>query len=213
MKILLADDQWFILESMQRMIEHDMPDYILHTAPSLDSALEVVRIHGPFDLVILDLNMPGMNGLEGIVTMRKAAPNVPVAIMSADEDPEIIRQVMAAGAGAYLPKSLGRDNTVAAIRMITQRSRLTIAPPLDPQDPPSAPSPAQLRASQIRDTSDLTNREKDVFPLVLQGLPRKKIAADLGLAEQTVKEHIARILRKKQCRTVRELLAAAQGLP
>ena len=153
--------------------------------PALNTALEADR---DCDLVLLDLNMPGAHGFSGLLLLRAQYPEVPVMIISAVDDPQIIRRTFELGAAGYLPKSAGPAQIRAAIDTVLQGG---IAVPdgvgLGAGDEHTA---------MVRRLATLTPQQIRVLMMLSDGLMNKQIAYDLAISEATVKAHVSSILQK-----------------
>jgi DNA-binding NarL/FixJ family response regulator len=153
---------------------------------------------GDADLALVDLNMPGMDGVAGLRRLRAAAPTLPVVVASGQEDAATIRAVLAAGAVGFIPKSERSEVLLGALRLV--QSGGTYVPSRLLNAPPAAAAP------------ELTPRQLDVLHLLLRGEPNKLIARELGLTEGTVKIHIAAILRVLHARNRTEAVVRARAL-
>lgn len=199
MKVLIADDHPLVRDALARaLLELDPALQALQTG-SLDGLIELAR-GGGADLALVDLNMPGMNGVEGLLKVRAAAPTLPLVVASGQDDAPTIRAVLATGAAGFIPKSERAEVLIGALRLVLAGG--TYVPPrmLD------APPPAGATAG------DLTPRQLDVLKLLMRGEPNKLIARELGLTEGTVKIHIAAILRALEARNRTEAVVRARAL-
>ena len=155
-------------------------------------------------LVLLDIDMPGMDGIAGIKRVRDAHPAIRLIVASGNDDPATIRKVLAMGVAGYLPKSEVAEVLLQVLKLVLSGGSYT---------PPQALG--DFRDGQLMsrpDASGLTARQLDVLRLVMRGEPNKGIARQLGLTEGTVKIHIAAILRGLQSRNRTEAVAMARRL-
>jgi len=159
-------------------------------AASIDAARAILDKQGPFDLVLLDLSMPGTRGLEGVIELRTRYPKLPVVIVSALEDPRIIHEVMRCGAAGFISKSSRGADLGRALEDVMSGS---VVLPKGYQPPAPSGSGASDLASRI---ATLTPQQVRVLHMLRQGLLNKQIAFDLGVGETTVKAHVSEILRK-----------------
>lgn len=150
-------------------------------AASVDEAVKVIHENSPIDLLILDLRMPGMNGLEGLDRLRLSFPSLKIALMSGLARPDEVRTAFARGVIGFLPKTLSGSDVVAAIHTMLRGERFL------PDDPAGAAN---------SDTASFTRREREVLDHLLQGRSNKEIARFLELEEVTVKLHVRGICRK-----------------
>lgn len=196
--VLIADDHPMVRDALARTVQMLADSVAVHEAGDLEALLRLVRSL-PADLALVDLNMPGMNGVGGLVRLREAAPTLPCVVASGQEDPATIRSVLAAGAAGFIPKSERAEVLLSALRLVLAGG--TYVPPRLLQAPLSAPS-----------ASVLTPRQLDVLRCLMQGEPNKVIARQLGLTEGTVKIHIAAILRVLQARNRTEAVVRARSM-
>jgi len=202
MRILLADDQELVRDTIAVFLRQE-PDLTVQTVGDLSSALAEAR-KARFDLILLDYVMPGMNRLDGLLAMRTAAPDVPVAILSGVAPHVVAEQAITAGASGFLPKTMSTRSLLAAIRfMVAGETYL----------PRSLAAPKET-LKEIG-SAQLTGREMEVLQRIVQGLANKEIARALGLQEVTVKLHVKTLYRKigARNRTHAAMLAREAGLP
>lgn len=214
MRVLLADDHWFLYESMARLLDEEVPGSEVVWVNNFDDALKVVGEDRTFDLVLLDLNMPGMaiGGRDKFVCLdqiKMAIPDKPVAIISSEEEESVVKNALSKGAAGYIPKSLARNSLVAAMQLLV--SGMTFSPRPVIQKTSSALSGPHAQALQKtgQKSASLSAREEEVLSLIVQGLSNKAIADRLGVKEVTVKEHVGAILKKRGAKNRLEIIAAA----
>lgn len=178
-------------------------DLDVETTGDLPSAVELVRAGEAFSVILLDYNMPGMQGLAGLQALRKIAPDTRIAIISGTATPDVARQALAAGAAGFLPKTMTPPALVKAIRAMAEGTRYEAGAFL-PDDPVAThPLAAQL-----------SPRELEVLERLCKGLPNKEIARELDIREPTVKLHVKTLYRKIGAanRTQAAMIAKQQGL-
>ena len=158
-------------------------------------AVELWKTHQP-DVVLMDLQMPGLSGVNAINEMRVADPNVRVIILTTFDGDEDIYRAMRAGAKAYLLKDVNRDELFQCIRAV-HAGKYFLLPNVA----------AKLAGRQSVD--ELTPRELDVLRLLAEGKPNKLVAADLGIGEVTVKSHVRAIFTKLNVLSRTEAIAVA----
>lgn len=205
MRVLLADDHDLVRETLAAFLVSEGFAEV-RTVGDLTSALAELSGQVPFDLVLLDYQMPGMNGLDGLARMQAASRalgcNTPVAIISGTANRELAEAALAAGAAGFVPKTLASRAMVAAVRAMA--SGEVFAPlSLLMQDAPVA----EILAS-------LTKREGDVLRGICEGKSNKEIARDLDLQEVTVKLHVKTLSRKlgAKNRTHAAMIARDSGM-
>ena len=188
LKVLVADDHPLFREAVVLSIRHlDQTDSQVLEAGTLDEVCRLATAMPDLDLLLLDLKMPGMDGLGGLLELRRRFPALPVVIVSATEEPRVIREAIAAGAMAYIPKSLDRASIVHALEHV-------LAGEIWQPDGDAEPLPDD--GSIGTRMHALTPQQHNILRLIVAGKPNKIIAYDLGIAETTVKAHITVMLRK-----------------
>lgn len=180
-RILLADDHDLVRETLAAFLLGCGFSEV-RVAASLDGAIAEVTRSGSFDLVLIDYDMPGMNGLEGLVRMKSANGGRPVALISGNLSQRLAEQAQALGAVGYVPKTMGAKAMVAAAKLMVDGESYF---------------PLGLMQPDARDSSDLLSpREVDVLRGICEGKSNKEIARDLDLQEVTVKLHVKTMSRK-----------------
>jgi two-component system nitrate/nitrite response regulator NarL len=201
-RILVADDHEMILD-IARMYLDQQGDMSVVTVPDLDAALNAFREEGPFDVVILDYQMPGMDGLAGLQKMVSLAGDLPVAIITGNATRNLMNQSLDAGAAGIISKSLPMRSLANSIRFI--HSGETYLPLYLMQDEPN---------KKAVDSGPFSGREMTVLGHLGEGRKNKEIASTLGLSEGTVKMHVMSICRKLEAtnRTQAVVIARDMGL-
>lgn len=183
-KIILADDHELVRVGLRDTLVRLEPDYEMLEAASLDEALEQAGREAPIALSILDLYMPGMNGIEGIRTMKQALPDAPVAVISGSVRESDVEATIAAGASGFIPKTMKILAMANAIRLIMAGE--TYLPYRF----------VEGTAGRSDDRIGLTAREREILGAIAQGKSNKEIARELGVEEVTVKLHATNVFRK-----------------
>ncbi|WP_299178983.1 response regulator transcription factor [uncultured Neptuniibacter sp.] len=196
-KILIADDHPLFREAIINVIENSFTGCQTLETEDLESALDIAQNEDDLDLILLDLNMPGMNGLNGLITLRNDLPTVPVVIVSAEEDKQIVLQAITYGAVGFITKSSPRDQMTQALEQILAGNVYL------PSDIIRSSQPDNRRNHRKDDNqippellSSLTRRQLLVLERMSKGESNKQIAYNLNIAETTVKAHVSAILRK-----------------
>jgi DNA-binding NarL/FixJ family response regulator len=197
-KILIADDHPLFREAITNVIESGFPDTETLETENLETALALAQEHDDLDLVLLDLNMPGMNGLNGLISLRNEAPTVPVVIVSAEDDKQIVLQAITCGAVGFISKSSPRNQMTEALQQILDGNVYL------PSDIIRQSGQEGRRNRRGNDNpqiapellSSLTRRQLLVLERMAKGESNKQIAYNLHIAETTVKAHVSAILRK-----------------
>jgi DNA-binding NarL/FixJ family response regulator len=202
MNVLIADDHPLVRDALARTVQQLCADVQVRQAGDLDGLLRLAA-QGDADLALVDLNMPGMDGIVGLRRLRDAAPTLPIVVASGQEDPMTIRAVLAAGAVGFIPKSERSEVLLGALRLVQAGGTYVPSRLLDST---ARPPPTDLHSAE------LTPRQLDVLRCLLRGEPNKVIARELGLTEGTVKIHIAAILRALHARNRTEAVVRARAL-
>ena len=192
MKILIVDDHPIYRKGLVALLHQMEPDTAPLQASDSVEALALIADHDDLDVVILDLVIPGMDGLQAIAEFGKIRPELPVIILSSSENPADVRAALANGALGYVPKSAAEHTLLTAIRVVLNG---------DIYVPPFVLVRAEtgkLAAPRIEPGSGrpvLTGRQIEVLRRISAGQLNKNIAVELGLSEKTVKSHITAIFR------------------
>lgn len=203
MRLLIADDHDLVRETLAAFLAAS-GDFDVVLTEDLPSALERIKAEDPFDLVLLDFGMPGMNGLEGMAEVLVLTDGGHVAIMSGIATKAVAQEAIDAGAVGFLPKTMGAKSLVNAIRFMAMGETYI------PHDFLTAPE--QGSASPLAD--NLTEREMQVLGGLCRGLSNKEIARELDLQEVTIKLHVKTTCRKIDAknRTHAAMIAKEAGL-
>lgn len=200
-RIVVADDHPLFRAALRSAVEKASPAAEIVECASLAEAQEALRA-GPVDLLLLDLKLSDVEGLTGLTLVRADHPAVPVAVVSASEEPQTIRRTLALGAAGFIPKSAALPEMVAAITAILDGE--TWAPEVEaagPEEVDLQERIASLTPSQLR---------------ILEGLKagrlNKQIAFDLGVTEATIKAHLTSVFRKLGVQNRTQAVILAQSL-
>jgi DNA-binding NarL/FixJ family response regulator len=188
--IIIADDHPLFRGALRRTIESLLPNATVQEAKGLDELSEVLASKRDADLVLLDLTMPGVQGFSGLIYLRAQRPEVPVVIVSATEDPVVIRRALEFGAAGFIPKSLDTDGIGNAIRTVLAGD-VWVPPDVD-----LAETEDKEVADLVRRLARLTPQQMRVLMMLSEGLLNKQIAYALSVSEATVKAHVSAILQK-----------------
>lgn len=188
--LLIADDHPLFREALRGAIKRLLPTATLHEAEDTDGLYAMVEAEPDADLLLLDLNIPGANGFSALVYLRAQFPELPVVVVSAREEPAVMRRALDHGAMGFIPKSVDAQVLGEAIGQVLDGNRW--APPAAATAPATAPDEQEV-AERIR---ELTPQQFRVLQMLATGMLNKQIAFELGVAEATVKAHMSAILRK-----------------
>jgi len=192
MKLLVVDDHPIVRDGLAALLGQLERDALVLQAGDAEKALALVAAHADLDVVILDIAMPGMNGLRALAEFARARPELPVIVISASEDARDVREALAKGALGYVPKSASQNALLAAVRLVLNGE--VYVPPLILGAPTAVRSPDR-RAAASPGRPALTHRQVDVLRRLSDGQSNKAIALELDLSEKTVKAHVTAIFR------------------
>jgi len=193
MKLILADDHTLFRNGLALLLKAHCADCEIWEGDGLDAALAEAQAHPDADVALLDLHMPGMDGVQGIRRFVELNPALPLIILTGAEDPQQIQEVLSAGASGFIPKSSTPAVMQSAIKLVLSGGTY-IPPQLLSSASVSAHTPA---SSTIRERAQtqLTDRQMQVLRLLAAGKPNKVICRELNIEEGTVKAHIATVFR------------------
>lgn len=204
LRILLADDHEVMRLALRYALQ-PLAEEIRWSEAADAAQVDAQLANGAdFDLALVDLNMPGMEGVPTIARWRRQQPALPLVVISASEDTATVRELIALGVAGFVPKSDAAAVMLQAIRLILAGG--SYAPLRFLSEP--APSPAE--PSPASGALGLTPRQVEVLGLLARGLPNKSIARELGMAEATVKVHLLAIFRVLGAHNRTEAVVAAQ---
>ncbi len=210
MKLLLADDHTLFRDALVQYIERAEPEADVTLAKDFYEVVDLMKENPNQDLILLDLRMPGMNGMDGFKRVREDYPDVPVALMSGVAETKDVNDAMDLGAVGYFPKTLSGKALLKAIQLVLTGERFV---PLDHETNMIMPSHYDggsngngangyggLKETQSNISgsanSNLTPREREVLSYLAEGASNKEIARELDLQVVTVKLHVRGICRK-----------------
>jgi len=192
-KILVADDHPLFRDAIINIIAETFPGSETHETENFESTLEFLKKNDEIDLILLDLNMPDLSGLAGLMDLRNQCPTTPVVIISAETEKQIILQTIAYGAVGFIAKSSGKSTIGEAIKSIFEGN---VYLPPDIIRTPTAVSTKKEFEILPEKMRMLTRRELMVLKDLTKGEANKKIAFNLNISETTVKSHVSSILKK-----------------
>jgi len=209
--ILLVDDHALFREGLKFLLRGLDTGLHLDEAGTCAEALERAASRS-YDLVLLDLKLPGRDGLGALAAMREALPTVPVVVLSGEDDPQMIRTTIQQGAMGFIPKASTPEVLVQALKLVLARSVYLPPAALDASDE-STP----LRAADPAGRSDanllgITQRQLEVLRCVIQGKTNKVIARELDISDGTVKQHLSDVLLRLGVKNRTEAVYAAAKL-
>lgn len=204
LRLLLIDDHPLFCDAMAMTVGEIFDAPMIQTAATLKEALEQVAVALP-DLIVLDLNLPDVDGVDGLIRLRVAAPDAKIVVVSSISDNRVTSSVLDAGAFGFVPKGSPRNELVRAFQIVADGEVYT------PEDfiVPQGDILSQENQSIVEKLASLTPQQSVILNLICEGKLNKQIAYDLSIAETTVKAHLTAIMRKLgvQNRTQAVLLA------
>ena len=209
MKTLLADDHPLMREGVRQLLSQLEPPVEIIDAHDYPSLFAQTALHPDLDLAVVDLNMPGFVGAQGIAQFRSRFPGIPLVVLSASESPHDIRSTLEAGALGYIPKAASSTEMLAALRQVLAGDLYVPAALADAHAGRHSSAAADFGGLQH---SGLTARQLEVARLLAQGCANKAIAGMLSMSEGTVKVHIAAIFRAFNVTNRTEAVLAMQRL-
>ena len=192
MKLILADDHTLFRNGLALLLKAHCAPCEIWEGDGLDAALAEAQAHPDVEVALLDLNMPGMDGVQGIHRFKALLPELPLIILTGADSPQQIQEVLAAGASGFIPKSSTPAVMLSAIQLVLSGG--TYVPP---QVLSGTPAVHSRVSSSVRERAQtqLTERQMQVLRLLAAGKPNKTICRELDIEEGTVKAHIATIFR------------------
>ena len=207
-RFIIVDDHPLFRGALSQALSASFENAEIMEAGSLDELIERLATASDIDLILLDLTMPGVQGFSGLMSLRAQYPELPVMIVSATEEPTVIRRAMDFGASGFIPKSVDVDSIGEAIKAVLAGDTWT------PPDVDLSAAEDAETADLVRRLGTLTPQQVRVLTMLSEGLLNKQIAYELGVSEATVKAHVSAILDKLgvDSRTQAVIAAAKIGM-
>jgi DNA-binding NarL/FixJ family response regulator len=203
MNILLIDDHGLFREGLKFLLRTLDAELVVDEAGNCTKALEHAGARD-YDLVLLDLKMPGSEGLDALAALREAIPAVPLVVLSGEDNPAVVRAAIERGAMGFIPKASTPEVLIQALRLVLAHGVYLPPAVLDA----AAPVPAADRTV----LPGVTPRQMEILRCVIQGKSNKMIARELDISEGTVKAHLSSVLRSLDARNRTEAVYAAAKL-
>ena len=185
-RVLIADDHPLYCDALRAVVPQACPGAEIDEAASQEEVLAAVTGRPRFDLVLLDLNLPGAAGLSCLHALRKIIPTIPIVVVSAVADPKVMQDAIMGGASAFIPKSAPGQVLINALKVILAGGTYM----------PTGVVAALRNADHAAAHNELTLRQRRVLELLSTGLSNKRIARELEISEITVKANVSAIFRK-----------------
>jgi len=197
-RVLIADDHPLFRDAIRGVVAQVFAEagweFTCREAASVAEVMAVVDSEEELDLLLLDLYMPGAQGLSQLVALRSKLPCTPILVLSSLSDHQTVSQCLTCGAAGFVPKSAGKDEIAIALQTIFAGG-IYVPTAMGPTPTQLAPV-SNRRAPDDMDSGPLTGRQVAVLDLVANGKSNKQIAFELSISEATVKAHMTAILRK-----------------
>lgn len=206
-KFLIADDHPLFREALRSALQTEFNKVVYLESDSFASTMEVIRKNRRLNLILLDLTMPGCENYYGLLRVKQNFPDIPVAVVSANEDIEVISQVVEFGADAYIPKSTPTSDFIHAIKLVLDGE--TWIPEDVKQQLVEVKSETKEIAQKVR---ELTPKQFQVLRHIKLGMMNKQIADTLNVTEATVKAHISSIFKSLGVKSRTQILVAIDKL-
>jgi DNA-binding NarL/FixJ family response regulator len=200
MRILLVDDHALFRGGLKYLLRGLDDSIAMDEAGDCPEALERLGA-AAYDLVLLDLKLPGVNGFDALASLRDAAPGTPLIVLSGEDDPSVVHATIERGAMGFIPKSSTPEVMIQAMRLVLARGVYL---------PPAALDAVRPGASAA--LPELTPRQIDVMRCVIRGKPNKTIARELEVSEATVKAHLTAVFQALGARNRTEAVYVAAKL-
>ena len=185
-KVLLVDDHAMVRESLLLLLDLRLQGHLWREAASLAAALHLLRNEPDIDVVLLDLDLGDSHGLATLHSVREAAPQVPVVVLSAHDDCDAVRAAIELGAAGFLAKTADAEQLVDGVRRVLAGGAIL----------PEGLGAAKPERPAATGQPDLSERQRDVLRLLNEGQSNKRIGRALDLTEATVKTHLQGVYRK-----------------
>jgi DNA-binding NarL/FixJ family response regulator len=195
MKILVVDDHVLFREGLKLILGRLDASIVVLEANDLEEGLGLTARHDDLVLALFDLGLPGMHGIDALTKFRQEREDLPTVVLSAQEDPQTVMDALARGAMGFIPKTASLENLHAALKVVLGNGIYVPSLALGAVRPPVAPKTAASAATRHLSELGLTDRQMQVFKLIVQGKSNKMIANQLSIAESTIKQHVKPILK------------------
>jgi DNA-binding NarL/FixJ family response regulator len=189
-RIVIADDHPLFRGALREAVSGLFKQVEIGEAGSFEEVAGLLDRGSDVDLILLDLSMPGVRGFSGLIYLRAQYPSVPIVVVSANDDPAVIRRCMDLGTSGFIPKTLGIEEMRAAIKRVLEGGVWT------PPDVDLGAGSDTETANLMARLASLTPQQVRVLMMLSEGLLNKQIAYELGVSEATVKAHVSAILQK-----------------
>ena len=198
-RVLIADDHPLFRDAIRGVVAQVFAEagweFSCVEAATVAEVMRLAEQEEDLDVLLLDLYMPGAQGLSQLITLRSKLPSTPIIILSSLSDPQTVEQCITCGAAGFIPKSASKDVIATALKTVFDGGIYLPSAGPAAEIAPLQPIPRR-HVSDDQDTGPLTGRQVAVLELVANGKSNKQIAWELSISETTVKAHMTAILRK-----------------
>ena len=215
MKILIADDHQLLADALAQLVRDNEEDSKVLQASSFEDAMKTMKREDKVEIVLLDYDLPGMDGFNGLDKFTGKFPKTPCAIFSGNPDAEVATDALSRGAAGIIPKSLSAPAFFHAIKLIQVGEKFIPSELYEDMAAQSQKTRQEgLSAASFVKKTGLSRRETEVLQALVQGISNKLIGDQLGVEEVTIKLHLRRVYKKIKVanRTQAVKLAMANGL-
>ena len=217
MQILVADDHKLVRDGLKPFLHELEPGAEILDASTLEEAVVAAEKAERLGLVLLDLMMPGMDGLKGLETLKAKLPNIPVVIVSGYSTRDHVMAAVNAGAAGFIPKTVSGTAMVNALRLVLSGETYLPSSTFFEAATTMAPPPPSMRSGTPPPFDKLSRREAEILALLVEGRTNKEIAIVLDLQEITIKVHLRNVYRKigsaNRAQAVRIALQSGWDIP
>jgi len=217
MQILVADDHKLVRDGLKPFLNELSPGADILDAATLDEAVAIAGQADKIGLVLLDLMMPGMDGLKGLGVLKAKLPNVPVVIVSGYSTRDHVMAAVQAGAAGFIPKTVSGAAMVNALRLVLSGETYLPSATFFEEASTMQPLPPIMRSGTPPPFDKLSKREAEILALLVEGRTNKEIAIVLELQEITIKVHLRNVYRKigaaNRAQAVRIALQSGWDIP
>lgn len=205
-QFVIADDHPLFRDALKQTLAGMFSDADLQVSGSLDELIAIIEDREDVDLILLDLKMPGVQGFSGLMYLRAQFPNIPVVIVSANEEPQVIHRAVDLGASGYIPKSSSLDGMHESLKQVLE-GQLVVPDGIDIESARDAETD-----EIVKRMATLTPQQVRVLMMLQEGLLNKQIAYEISVSEATVKAHVSAILQKLNVESRTQAVIAANRI-
>jgi DNA-binding NarL/FixJ family response regulator len=213
LKLLVIEDHALVREGLVRLLEQVESGTVVRDCADFAAALKLLDGEDDFDLILLDLALPGIDGFVGLDILRRQYPAIAVVVVSAFDDPPTVTRVMNLGASGFIPKAFSGEAVLAVVREVLAgnifRPHPTVAGARIDDLMPVPTATAGVEPAQI----GLTGRQAQVLALMVRGLSNREIAEHMALSEGTVKIHVTAVFKALGVSSRTQALVVAARYP